>query len=156
MVEGPIKRLSEGEWTPPKDYPARKNKAGRLFIGKTFPWRHFHWEDSKSDPRTTPDRRLQIVQGTGTAPLPQLLHDQICLQAQQKGLARESFPGRSTPLQCLRHQKRSLAVGKNERSKTLTRCGLERSQVTGASRRAEGNKHSDGKQNCDRTLEQED
>lgn len=118
--------------------------------------KNFHWEDIQSEPRTTPDRRLQIVQGTGTASLPKLLHDQICLQAQQKGLARESFAGRSTPLQCLRYHKRTLAVGKNERSKTLTRYELKRSQVTGASRRAEGNKHRDGKQNCDRTLDQED
>ena len=42
----------------------------------------FHWQEIKSEPRATPDRRLQIVQGTGTAPLPQLLHDQVCLKAQ--------------------------------------------------------------------------
>ena len=123
--------------------------AGHL-LGKAF-----HWEDIKSEPRTTPDRGLQIGQGTGTASLPQLLHDQICLKAQQKSLARKSFAGRGTPLQCLRHHKSTPAVGKNERSKALTSTGLKRSQVTGTRRRAEG-KHRDAKQNCDRTLDQED
>ncbi len=121
MAEGPIKCLSGGQWEDPRHHP-----AGKPFISKTFQRqnisleKYFHWEEIKSEPRATPDRRLQIFQGTCTASLPQLLHDQIGLKAQQKGLARERFPGRSTPLKCLRHHKSTPAVGKNERSKALS------------------------------------
>lgn len=51
MVEGPIKRLSGGQSKAPRRHPTREKKAGRIFIGKVFPWKNiflekiFNWEE---------------------------------------------------------------------------------------------------------------